>query len=198
MTVAFPPEPTAQTTGQHRRVRDYRRSTCRPPTLDVGLRFDDIRRLARRHPCWRACLAGGWTPEDLEAELAARIHARQSMGSRYDPAKASVGKYLSLLTGSILTNLSKPRKDTPTFCELDDRTADGALLPPIDDLTPIPEEPVPVADTIPAAERSKSAPKTTVLELQVEVRDVLVTVKGSMQELVEFVRALAEQQCRAA
>jgi hypothetical protein len=53
----------------------------------------------------RACVEAGWEVEDLLSEVVCRVHARQAMGSRYDPARAGIGKYLHTITGSILSNL---------------------------------------------------------------------------------------------
>ena len=86
--------------------RAARLSTDRPARLDLAARLEDLRRIARSLDGWRRCLAVGWTPEELEAELVARLAARQRSGERrhrgevvplrgaYDPARASLAKYL--------------------------------------------------------------------------------------------------------
>jgi hypothetical protein len=86
--------------------RRYRASTDRPAELDLRERWLDVRRVARSHPNWRWCIDAGWDPDDLVNEVMLRVLARQSMGSRYDPQRAGLGKYLWTLTGSILANLA--------------------------------------------------------------------------------------------
>lgn len=84
----------------------YLRSTDRPATLDLNTRWVDVRRVAKSHPAWRRCITAGWDPEDLCQEVLVRVLARQQMKSRYDPHRSCVSKYLFVVTGSILTNLS--------------------------------------------------------------------------------------------
>lgn len=86
--------------------RRYRASTDRPATLDLSVRWVDVRRIAKSHPAYRWCMERGWDSEELMSEVMVRVLARQGMASRYDPAKAGVSKYLWVCTGSIMRNLA--------------------------------------------------------------------------------------------
>ncbi len=201
-TATFPPAPTAATSGRPRarRGKDYGRSADRPPTLDLELRHLDVRRISRADPTFRACLRAGWEVDDLDAEVMLRVYARQSMPSRYDPARSCVSKYLTVLIGGILRNLLRKmrhERSLPTY-ELDADDA-GAVLAPVDDTAPLPEsepdEPLedPMAvSVIPVPDPEPTPPpKPPTVEAQVEVADVLVTVRATVPVLVDFVRALA-------
>lgn len=83
----------------------YIRSVDRPDTLDLRERWLDVRRIARSRPEYKACIRAGWEDEDLWPEVYVRALARQDMASRYNPERACVSKYLSVLTSSILRNL---------------------------------------------------------------------------------------------
>lgn len=88
--------------------RKWRPSTDRPPELDVGVRRGDILAIARRQGLWRACLALGWDPEDLEQEVLLRLHRRQSTPrSAYDPSRAGLPKYLHVATRSVLSHIQE-------------------------------------------------------------------------------------------
>ena len=86
-------------------ARRWVASTDRPATLDLAARYTDVRRITRSRPVFEACVDAGWDADDLVAEVALRVHARQSMPSRYDPARGGVPKYLCLMADSILRNL---------------------------------------------------------------------------------------------
>lgn len=129
MIFMFPPSPTAQTTGAYLPTRDYQRSEDRPPDLDLELRHEDVRRISRASSLYQACLRAGWERDDLDMELQLRVLARQGMASRYDPARGSVGKYLTLLLSSIMSNLVKRQKARPKDVAWDERRHAGACLP---------------------------------------------------------------------
>jgi hypothetical protein len=101
------PRPTTQP------PRLYPPSKDRPPVLDLRERWLDVRKIAKSQPEFAACVRAGWDADDLVSEVYARALARQSMASRYDPARAGVSKYLTVLCRGILLNLldSKRRRD---------------------------------------------------------------------------------------
>lgn len=118
--------------------RRYAPSTDRPAVLDLAERADDVRRIARSLPQWRACVAAGWDPDDLESEVLCRVVARQGMGSRYDPARAGVGKYLHLLCGSILSNLREKLRTSEREGLTDDGSIEGGEWPEYEEPVPVP------------------------------------------------------------
>ena len=80
-------------------------STDRPATLDLGTRWRDVIRIARRHRSFRALLTLGWDVDDLGQELVCRVLAKQRTRSAYDPTRSGVARYLHLVTGSLLDDL---------------------------------------------------------------------------------------------
>lgn len=85
----------------------FKRSEDRPAVLDLNTRWLDVRRIARKHPAYKQCLRAGLEQEDLDQEVMLRVLTRQQPGSasRYDPARACVSKYLTVVCGGILLNL---------------------------------------------------------------------------------------------
>jgi DNA-directed RNA polymerase specialized sigma24 family protein len=75
--------------------------------FDVQERHTDVIKIARSRNAslWAACREAGWDDADLRQELLIRVWRRQSMASRYDPARSGVGNYLFLITRTILLNL---------------------------------------------------------------------------------------------
>lgn len=95
----------------------YRRSNDRPADLDIAARRGDILKLAkaigaptgRPGPLW-CLLTGklGWDQDDLHQEIIAwLIHKQALPGSRYDPERASAGKYLWTAIQSIMRQLAE-------------------------------------------------------------------------------------------
>lgn len=83
----------------------FKPSTDRPAVLDVRERAEDVRKIARSHGLFFRVVKAGWDEDDLDQEIFLRVLERQEMPSKYDPARAGVGRYLYLLTRSILLNL---------------------------------------------------------------------------------------------
>jgi hypothetical protein len=83
----------------------FRPSTDRPTVLDVRARSEDVRRIARAQGLFFKCVKSGWDEDDLDQEIFCRVLERQEMPSRYDPKRSGVGRYLHLLTSSIMKNL---------------------------------------------------------------------------------------------
>jgi hypothetical protein len=100
-------------------------STDRPETLDLRERWEDVRRVALSRPGWRSCVDAGWEEEDLWHEVYLRCLARQEMPSRYDPRRAGVGRYLCLLTASILANLLEQRRAVKVVLEVSEECDRG-------------------------------------------------------------------------
>jgi hypothetical protein len=100
-------------------------SDDRPDTLDMGLRWNDLKRISRTLPEYRYCVSLGWAKEDLDQELLTRCYWRQGpktkkskgkivavggyWASRYDPKRGSVTKYLVTFSKGTLLNLAEKR-----------------------------------------------------------------------------------------
>ena len=81
--------------------RDYQR----PPTLDLTQDLPVLQRITRAHALWGACRRAGYDADDLMSEVVARVLHRQTLPSRYDPARSPLGVYLTMVTRGILGNL---------------------------------------------------------------------------------------------
>lgn len=109
------------------------RSKDRPAVLDVQKRWRDVRRISRSLSQYRLCLDLGWQRAELDQELLVRVHLRQSMASRYDPTRGSVGKYLVIFCRGALLNLAKVRQRRAAHEQVgaigkDGEVADAALI----------------------------------------------------------------------
>lgn len=79
-------------------------------TLDLERRYVDCRRLIRAHPAYRGAVAAGYNREDLLQDVFLRLLSKQRGKSRYDPTRASLGKYMFQVTWSAVLNFVRDHK----------------------------------------------------------------------------------------
>lgn len=80
------------------------------PSLDLTARYNDVRRLVLSCPAFQRAVREGMDEADLLQEILARLTARQSMASRWDPRRSSLGKYVWLFTRSVVSHLLRSHR----------------------------------------------------------------------------------------
>ncbi len=82
-------------------ARKYRLSPDR--SLDLAARWRDVIKMTRSHrSLYAKALRAGWQAEDLDQEVLTRVVAR---AGSYEPDRSSTGRWLFIITRSILLNL---------------------------------------------------------------------------------------------
>lgn len=72
--------------------------------LDVGARYDEVRRLICACPAYRRAVADGWDADDLLQDALMRLVSRQLGRSAWDPSRRSLGGYVWMVARSTIAN----------------------------------------------------------------------------------------------
>lgn len=82
-----------------------------PAGLDMGARYDDVRRLVCAHPAFKRAVAEGYDADDLRQDVLLELVTLQRRpGSAYQPGRASFGKYVWMVTWTAVAQVRRKRR----------------------------------------------------------------------------------------
>jgi hypothetical protein len=90
----------------------------------------DVRRLIRSAPRFRAAVANGSDPDDLQSEVWAKLLAFEAAAgkSAYDPKRASLSKYIWRVTWSVIDHAEERQRNLAKYEQLGKKDEEGAAV----------------------------------------------------------------------